>query len=268
MAVMALLPEKLLTPEEEELGRKKAILSDLEAQLANRELELATFRADLLHFEHRYLQTVGRRYAILDELRAKIAEVRARQNPHNQEAQNESRQARSKARESAQAVGDDKLEAQSPDESASKPNRSESLRNLYRQAAKLLHPDLTLDGEEKKKRHRLMGEINEAYARGDEERIRAILREWQASPENVQGDGPGTELVRLIRKIAQVQKRLKTIAVEIEQLSQGDLFKLKKQVDEAQSDGRDLLKELGERLEADINHARDELKRATNKGTA
>jgi hypothetical protein len=77
------LPEKLLTPEEDELARKKASLAGLEAQLADRELELASFRADLVHFEKRYLQTVGRRYAILDDLKAKIAEARARQNPHN-----------------------------------------------------------------------------------------------------------------------------------------------------------------------------------------
>jgi len=134
MAFMGLLPEKLLTPEEEELTRKKTILSDLEAQLANRELELASFRADLLHFEKRYLEVVGRRYAILDELRAKIAEARARQNPHSQKSGNEARQARSKAEESARAAGHEKPEAPAPDEPvAPSPKRSESLRNLYRQ---------------------------------------------------------------------------------------------------------------------------------------
>jgi hypothetical protein len=263
---MALLPEKLLTPEEEELTRKKAILSDLEAQLANRELELASFRTDLLHFEKRYLQTVGRRYAILDELRARIADARARLKPQNKNARDESRNARSKADESARAAGQEKPESPSPDEPASAwPKRSETLRNLYRQAAKLLHPDLTLDGEEKKRRHRLMGEINEAYARGDEERIRAILREWHASPENVQGEGAGAELVRVIRKIAQVEKRLKTIAAEMDQLRQGELFKLKQQVEEAHANGRNLVKELVERLEADISQARNELKQATNR---
>jgi len=202
-------------------------------------------------------------------LKAKIAEVRARQNPHNQNVRDEARQARSKAQESARATGQEKPEAPSPDEpSSASPQRSESLRNLYRQAAKLLHPDLTLDGEEKKRRHRLMGEINEAYARGDEERIRAILREWHASPENVQGEGAAAELVRIIRKIAQVEKRLKTIAAEMDQLRQGELFKLKQQVEEAHANGRNLVKELVQRLEADIRHARDELKQATSKRTS
>src|SRR5204863_8977402 len=126
--------------------------------------------------------------------------------------------------------------------SAPKPNQSESLRKLYRQAILLLHPDRTLDGEEKKKRHQLTAEVNDAYQRGDEERIRAILREWHASPENVQGDGPGAELIRVIRTIAQVAKRLKAIAAEMDQLRQGELFKLKQQVEEARGNGRDLLK--------------------------
>src|SRR5262249_7644765 len=129
------------------------------------------------------------------------------------------------------------------------------------------HPDLTLDGDEREKRHRLMAEINEAYARGDEERIKAILREWHASPESVQGDGPGVELVRIIRKIAQVEKRLKTIDAELEQQRQGELFKLKQQVEDALTNGRDLLKELGERLDREIGQTRDELKAATSKPT-
>jgi len=261
--------DKLLTPEEEELQQKKASLAELEAQLADRELELATCLADLVHFEKRYLQTVGRRYAILDELKAKIAEARARQNPQRQDAREQARQARSKAQESARAVGEENPELPSPDDEASpsKPNRSETLRNLYRQAAKLLHPDLTLDGDEMKRRHRAMAEVNDAYKRGDEERIRAILREWHASPENVQGDGPGAELVRVIRKIAQVEKRLKTIGAEMEQHRQRELFKLKQQVEEAHASGRDLLRDLGEQLDGKITQARQELKRAMNEGT-
>jgi hypothetical protein len=62
---MPALLEKLLAPEEEELARKKASLTALETQLADRELELAACRADLHHFEQHYLRTVGRRYVLL-----------------------------------------------------------------------------------------------------------------------------------------------------------------------------------------------------------
>jgi hypothetical protein len=41
---MPLSIDKVLTPEEEELERKKAVLAELEAQLADNELELASFR--------------------------------------------------------------------------------------------------------------------------------------------------------------------------------------------------------------------------------
>ena len=265
---VSLLPEKPLSPEEEELDRKKARLAELEAQLADRELELAALLADLVHFEKRYLQSVGRRYALLDDLKAKIAEARARQNPASQDAREQAREARSKAQESGRVAGGAGSGSPSPDDAASssKPNRSESLNRLYRQAAKLLHPDLTLDGKEREKRHRLMADVNEAYARGDEERIRAILREWHASPESVEGDGPGAELVRVIRKIAQVEKRLKTIAAEMDQHRQGELFRLRQSVEEAQANGRDLLKELGEQLDGAIVQAREELKRTTNMG--
>jgi hypothetical protein len=261
-------PEKPRSPEDEELERKQAQLAELEARLAERELELASLRADLVHFEKRYLQTVGRRYALLDELRAKIAEARARQHPHQQDVADEARQARTKAQESARAAGVEEPGAALLEDAASaaKPNRSETLRNLYRQAAKLLHPDLTLDGEEKERRHRIMAELNEAYARGDEERIRAIIREWHASPESVQGHGPGAELVRVIRKIAQAEKRLTAIAAEMEQVRQGELFKLREQVEEARADGRDLLKELGEQLDCEIDRVREELKQTMSQG--
>jgi len=253
---------KIVNPEDEELDHKKSKLAELETQLADRELELATLRADLIHFEKHYLQTVGRRYAELDDLKAKLAEARAKQQPENAEAREKARQARTQAEESARAAGAANAETASPNESASseRPVRSESLNKLYKQAARLLHPDMTLDGDEKERRHHLMTELNDAFARGDEERIRAILRDWHASPESVQGDGPGAELVRIIRKIAQVEKRLKAIDDELEQVRLGELFKLKQQVEEAKVEGRDLLKELSERLDVDIEQARDELK--------
>ena len=255
------LAEALATPEAEELERKQAQLAALEAQLADRELDLASLRSNLIHFEQQYLDTVGRRYAVLDDLKAQIAEARARKSPQREDAREQARQARLNAEESAKAAGVSDPGAATPGNRAEPPIQSETLKKLYRKAAKLIHPDQTLNVDEKQKRHELMIELNDAYARGDEERIRTILREWQASPESVQGDGPGAELVRIIRTIAQVEKRLKAIAAELDQLRAGELSKLKQSVDEARLNGRELLKDLGERLDGEIAESRAELKR-------
>jgi hypothetical protein len=260
------LLDKILTPEEGELARKKAILTGLEAQLADRELELASLLTDLILFEKHYLQTVGRRYAILDDLKAQIAEARARRNPRKEDAHEMARAARSKARESAQAAGEDANGSPLPKVAtpAEPPKRSESLQKLYRRAAFLLHPDRTLDPAEKEIRHHFMAELNETYAKRDEDRIRAILHEWESSPDSVKGDGPGAELIRIIRTIAQVERRLKTIASEMEQRRAGELFKLWQAVEEARGNGRNLLKDLGESLDGEIAEMKNELKRESS----
>ena len=46
----------------------------------------------------------------------------------------------------------------------------------------------------------------------------------------MKGEGPGAELVRAIRKIAQVEGRLKAIDAEIARLEESDLYNLKNQV--------------------------------------
>lgn len=140
---MPSLPACLLNPKEEELARKQSRLAHLEAELAERELERATLQADLAALEKRYLEVVGRRYAELDRLEAQIAESLARRNPNDQAAKERAKAARSQAEASAKLVGESEKQTQ-----RRKAPHSESLRTLYRQAAKLLHPDLTLDREE------------------------------------------------------------------------------------------------------------------------
>jgi hypothetical protein len=105
-----------------------------------------------------------------------------------------------------------------------------------------------------------MAELNAAYARGDEARIREILRDWHASPESVQGDDTAAELVRVIRTIAQIEKRLKVLAAELDQIRSGEIFKVRQAVDEAATD-RDLLHDLAAQLDRDITAAREELER-------
>jgi DnaJ-domain-containing protein 1 len=218
-----------LTPEEQELEKKQCEVSVLETQLAERELELATVQAELHAFEGEYLRVVGSRYTELDRIEAQIAEYMAYL------------------------------------ESSRDFKPSESLKKLYREVAKRIHPDLATDEEERQRRQNLMAEANQAYEDGDEERLRAILHGWESSPESVKGEGAAAELIRTIRKIAQSQERLKTIQEEIEALEQTDLYQLKTKVITAQQAGRDLLAEMAFQLDEQIAAAKQQLEELKTK---
>jgi len=249
------------SPEEEELQRKRGELETLQSQLAESELELATLRSELVGFERRYLEVVGSRYAELDRLEARIAESFARSRPADPAARQKAQSAGARADESAEVMGNVGREPSGP---AFAP--TEELRALYRQAAKELHPDLTSDEEERERRKRAMAELNRAYEECDEERIRQILGEWRSSPEQVRGDDTAAQLVRAIREIAQVHKRLEAIKAEIEELAQGELHRLMKQVQEAATRGQELLSQIARQLDARIKQTRAQLRTLSEHG--
>jgi len=243
------------SPEEEELNKKIAELSDLESDLAQRELDLATLHGELRAFEIQYIRIIGTRYAELDEIEAQIAKIQSHLKPNDKHSKKSAEQARTKAQESAYAA--EGIQEQFKQE---KFTPSESLKKLYREVAKSIHPDLANDEEERVRRERLMAEVNRAYEEGDEARLEAIIHDWESSPESVKGDGVGAELIRAIRKINQVKERLNVIEAETDQLKDSDLYQLKIKVEEAESEGRDLLGEMASQLDGQIIFAKQKLK--------
>ena len=215
---------------------------------------MATLHAELRTFENRYLRIVGVRYTELDEIEAQIAEALAHLNPKDNKAREKAEKARYRAQESSHATGNIQ-EQKEP--LRFKP--SENLKKLYREVAKLIHPDLATDEEERLRRQQLMAEANRAYEEGDEERLRAILQEWESSPESVKGAGTIADLVRVIRKISQVEERLRTIEIEITQLKESDLYKLKIKVEVVEKERHDLLSEMAGQIDKQIADARKRL---------
>ena len=67
--------ERARSPEERELALKRTELTGLESELVERELELSTLQQELAVFEAQYLRVVGRRYATLDDIHARISEA-------------------------------------------------------------------------------------------------------------------------------------------------------------------------------------------------
>jgi len=230
-------------PEERELARKRKEQERLEAELAECELRLATLRGELKSLEARYLNLVGAPYAELDELRAQIAERLAAEEPGNERLQRAAQEARARADESraaapAEKTGEHKTFSLSPE-----------LKRMYREAAKRIHPDLTADDADRVRRQELMAEVNQAYQQGDESAIAKILDVYESSPEAVQGEGAGAELVRVIRKLSLMNNRFSEIEAEMQVLLNSDLYILKVQADDAQEQNRDLLAEMADKVQ-------------------
>ena len=248
------------TPEEQELQRKRAQLAALEIQLAPSELDLESLRTELGTFESSYLRVVGILYADLDEIEAQIAEANAYFHPNFHERQEEASRARTQAQESAETARTTK---------ELRPKPSENLKILYHDVAKSIHPDLSIDPTERGRRERLMAEANLAYEEGNEAKLQAILDGWESSPESIKGEGAGAELVRVIRKIAQVEERLRVIEKELADLNASDLCQLKIKIEEAEKEGRDLFEEMASQIRDRIAEAKDRLaalstKKSTN----
>ena len=247
------LPVASPRPEDAELAKKLEELNGLQSQLADLELQLCNLRLELSEFESLYCARVGPVYAELDELEALIAERIAQKQPNDPEAAEAASAARRQADESQKAV-EDALAV------PVQPKRSDSLRDLYRTAAKRLHPDLARDPEDRKIRERLMAEANLAYARGDEAALRAILDEYDSSPDTVLGTDVAAELVRAIRRISLVRKRIQLIETEIAALKASELFTLRKLVEEGKQSGKDMLGEMVDRLQGQVRAKKDRLR--------
>ncbi|MCE9552910.1 MAG: hypothetical protein K8T91_05980 [Planctomycetes bacterium] len=241
-------------PEEEELACKRDELSKLQEELCRRELEIATLNAEVHSFGQRYYATVGRRYAELDNLNALIAAVHARRHPGDRAAQDAAFEARRAADDAEAATRG--MDASAADHAFTP---TERLKKLYRDAAKGIHPDLATDEAGRRLRERAMQRLNQAFEDCDEAAVAEILREWQSSPDQVDGDDVGAELVRTIRRISQARKRIEKITSEIAEVGSSELFQLKTRVEEAQKQGRDLLAEMIATLDRDIQTAKHNL---------
>ena len=244
------LTRQHLRPEEEELFQKRAELATIQAILADYELQLADFRLQLTTFESQYLRQVGTLYAELDEWNARIYELKARSNP-SWEATQQAEEARKHARQTHEAAHGKRSKngnfVPSPE-----------LKNLFRELAKRIHPDLARNAADRERRNRFMAEANRAYQTGDIDLLHRILQEFHNGADAVEGDGIGSELIRVIRQISQVKSRVEAIQQELEALQISETALLKQQVEEAKKEGRDLLAELASAVRDNIRMAQKE----------
>ncbi|MBC8287801.1 MAG: hypothetical protein H8E42_10060 [Nitrospinae bacterium] len=244
---------QILSPQAEELQARRRELADLRRKLADKELELSTENAQLHLFERRYQNVVGQLYAELDQVKAQVMGLASKVFPKADNFREEAESAREQARE----FQEESPEAEKPGKEFNPP---ENLKKLFRRVAKRIHPDLASSATERERRHDLMAKLNQAYDGLDEEAIRSILLEWEAEEPAHEKLELGEQLVRVVSQAAQVRKRLHAISDELEDLTLTEMFQLKKNIESAELEGRDLLQEIADDLEEKIRKTKTQIR--------
>jgi len=222
-------------PNDRDLDGLTARLAELEARYAEQRLLVSRTQAELAAFKNRYRHEVGLLHGELDRLEAELAE-----------AELDELLKRPPAPAEPDAVP-------APARPEPLPRfTTDAVRRLFRDVAKVIHPDLARDEGTRDRRHSLMIEANRAYALGDEEQLRGILQAWERSPEAIQGTDLESSRLRLVRRIAQIEEQLEMLAGAVAALRDSPMWQLRTMVDEEAAKGKDLVKDMVRRLKRDI----------------
>lgn len=221
-------------------------LAALRTTLVEREAELAKLRSQMKAFEGRYLHRVGVLYAELDEINARITE-REVDLYDSDSARRRAQEARRRAQETHDAAfGVDK----EPEEFDPPP----SLKTLFRELARRIHPDFASDEAEQKHFTRLMSRANEAYSCGDAETLQRLLDD-HLEISAAAGENDNLTLNRVTRQIQHAERDIAALLREQETLLGSEIGQLFADDQAATSEGRDLLDEMATSLRARIADA-------------
>jgi hypothetical protein len=253
-------------PEAEELARRKAQLLVLSEELLRRERDLDAYRVELHHFETRYRKALGGRYARLDELAdlldAARDEADGRQRPEPDPEDPTERY----PGQGLPGGGQNWDWGEREPEPEPRPVIGEQAKRLFRQLARIIHPDLAGDAAERERRTNLMVAANLAYEQGDVTALEKLLVDWERSPEAVTGEGALAELERTVRRIAQIQASIDAIDEELAELEASAMGWLRRRTEKAAREGWDLLAHMVRELDRQILEAEVELERRAAAG--
>jgi hypothetical protein len=237
-----------MLPEEKELARLEVEQAELKEQVTSAELSVETLKTETAQFQHRYYQTVGRLYAQLDAFEAHIANMKAAQAPDDTTLKAHARAAEQQAKQSAEEAGLMEARPAPPP-----PVISTGLKETYRRAVKLMHPDLALTERERVRRTELMALVNLAYERGDTMAIGKLIEDFGQDPEAIVGEDAGSRIVKVIRRIAQLRRRFGEVQLEIEAHQMSEIFTLRQTIEKAEAVGDDPLGDLAQQLMQELS---------------
>jgi hypothetical protein len=253
-------------PGAEELARRKAQLLVLAEELLGRERALDAYRVELHDFETRYRKALGGRYARLDELADRLDVARGEAAAADPPERDPEDPAERYPGQGLPGGGQNWDWGEREPEPEPRPVIGEDAKRLFRQLARIIHPDLAGDPAERERRTNLMVAANLAYEQGDVAALERLLADWERSPEAVTGGGALAEVERTIRRIAQLRERMDAIDEELAELEASAMGWLRRRTEKAAREGWDLLAHMVKELDRQILEAQVELDRRAGGG--
>jgi hypothetical protein len=237
----------------EELGRQRERVAELQ-------LELFDAQAELTAFEREVDSRLGDKRQRLAELQKQLAEARHRADYRAQWGE------RADSDEPPVDVVEQFRRTWAP-----RPKRAEAARppaepavdpgmikNLYRALAKRYHPDLVTDPAEKRRREKVMAEVNQAYADKNLSALQALASRPE-EPERESVKSRQQVIIELRREIDRLRKLVVELESRLHQLVHSSILELKLDVTIARRAGRDLLGEIAADLQKQITEIQIEL---------
>lgn len=218
----------LIVDRRREFEDRRAELIALTNQLASAETDLESIQVALRAFETRYLKVLGKRYAELEEIEKRMAELEGK-------------------KDAEAALDLDEIEC-----GQTRFHAPERLKKLYREVARHCHPDLAGNETERERRHELMVQVNRAYELGAEERLKTLLETGFA--DGVSGDS--SELALIKAQIALIQECMNDVREKTGALVDSETYRLMRRCEKAEAAGWDLLAELLSQVERQITKSR------------
>lgn len=243
---------RLKTPEEVELEHKYQLLAGVKADLHRREQEYSRLKSEIRKFEQTYEEILGFRIQTLEDLEWQLMGLLGESKADGP--------AQSLKQQPASYTYFQHTTDLLDDEETPQDGANLSLKSLYRGVAKAVHPDLAADEAECLRRQELMALANEAYQAGNRQVLIDLLSEWEQAPVSYGSElDIALELVRVIRQLAAIQQNIHAVVRQTEELKQSDIYQFKLRVDDALSDGVDLLVDMAAAVDLDIARIRRRL---------
>jgi hypothetical protein len=234
---------------EKRLAAKRLELRELQAELLHVEAEYKALRESLRQFESRYLPAVGQPYIELAAVREQVEKSwEALRDVKNGK---QPRWKLSAALVLAARISEEPPVAFVPDD---------DLRRLFRELARLVHPDRASDSEDRERRHEFMAEATRAYRHGDAELIERLLEQWRGNEAPVNDATLTARHARVDRRIRWTRYRMATLDARMARMNSTAIADLMRNEEAARLEGRDLVTEMSRRVQQELTDAKRDLR--------